>query len=151
MQEITQKVAIVQNGSALFQFIDKILRNTPFQGNASSAEGINEGYEIVGTFDSLEDLNRAYNMAYIDFILYDLKTNNDFQILLNHRKKQATQCKLSPREKEVMSLLAKGLVYKEIAETLDITLGTLKQYIHIIYKKLGVSNKTEAINIYFNR
>ena len=143
MQEITQKIAIVQNGSTLFQFIDKTLRHTP--------EGINEGYEIVGTFDSLEDLNRAYNMAYIDFILYDLKTNNDFQILLNHRKKQATQCKLSPREKEVMSLLAKGLVYKEIAETLDITLGTLKQYIHIIYKKLGVSNKTEAINIYFNR
>ena len=143
MQEITQKIAIIQNGSTLFQLIDKTLRNTP--------EGINEGYEIVGIFDSLEDLNRAYNMAYIDFILYDLKTNNDFQILLNHRKKQATQCKLSPREKEVMTLLAKGLVYKEIAETLEITLGTLKQYIHIIYKKLGVSNKTEAINIYFNR
>ena len=138
MQEIIQKIAIVQNGSTLFQFIDKTLRNT-------------EGYEIVGIFDSLEDLNRAYNTAYIDVILYDLKNNSDFQILLNHRKKQATQCKLSPREKEVMSLLAKGLVYKEIAETLDITLGTLKQYIHIIYKKLGVSNKTEAINIYFNR
>ena len=50
-----------------------------------------------------------------------------------------------------MTLLAKGLVYKDIAETLAITLGTLKQYIHIIYKKLGVSNKTEAINLYFNR
>ena len=138
MQEITQKIAIVQNGTALFQFIDKTLRNT-------------EGYEIVGIFDSLEDLNRAYNMAYIDVILYDLKNDNDFQILLNHKKKQGCQCKLSPRENEVMSLLAKGLVYKEIAQTLAITLGTLKQYIHTIYKKLNVSNKTEAINLYFNR
>ena len=75
MQETIQKVAIVQNGSTLFQFIDKILRNT-------------EGYEIVGTFDSLEDLNRAYNIVYIDVILYDLKNNNDFQILLNHKKAQ---------------------------------------------------------------
>ena len=138
MQETIQKVAIVQNGSTLFQFIDKILRNT-------------EGYEIVGTFDSLEDLNRAYNIVYMDVILYDLKNNNDFQILLNHKKAKPCERKLSPRETEVMALLTKGLVYKEIAETLAITLGTLKQYIHIIYKKLGVSNKTEAINIYFNR
>ena len=143
MQEITQKVAIVQNGSTLFQFIDKTLRNTP--------EGINEGYEIVGIFDSLEDLNRQYNIAYIDVILYDLKNNSDFQILLNYKKAKPCERKLSPRETEVMALLAKGLVYKEIAETLNITLGTLKQYIHIIYKKLRVSNKTEAINIYFNR
>ena len=143
MQEITQKIAIVQNGSTLFQFIDKTLRNTP--------EGINEGYEIVGIFDSLEDLNRQYNIAYIDVILYDLKNNSDFQILLNYKKAKPCERKLSPRETEVMALLAKGLVYKEIAETLTITLGTLKQYIHIIYKKLGVSNKTEAINIYFNR
>ena len=138
MQETIQKVAIVQNGSTLFQFIDKILRNT-------------EGYEIVGTFDSLEDLNRAYNIVYMDVILYDLKNNNDFQILLNHKKAKPCERKLSPRETEVMALLTKGLVYKEIAQTLAITLGTLKQYIHIIYKKLGVSNKTEAINIYFNR
>ena len=138
MQETIQKVAIVQNGSTLFQFIDKILRNT-------------EGYEIVGTFDSLEDLNRAYNIVYIDVILCDLKHNSDFQILLNHKKAQPGERKLSPRETQVMALLTKGLVYKEIAETLAITLGTLKQYIHIIYKKLGVSNKTEAINIYFNR
>lgn len=138
MQEAIQKVAIVQNGSNLFQFIDKTLQNT-------------EGYEIVGIFDSIEDLNRQYNTAYIDIILYDLKNNGDFQILLNHKKAKPCERKLSPRENEVMALLAKGLVYKEIAETLAITLGTLKQYIHNIYKKLSVSNKTEAINIYFNR
>ncbi len=138
VQETNQKVAIVQNGSTLLQFIDKTLRHA-------------EGYEIVGVFDSLEDLNRSYNMAYIDVILYDLKNNGDFQVLINHRKAKSYEHKLSPRENEVMTLLAKGLVYKDIAETLAITLGTLKQYIHIIYKKLGVSNKTEAINLYFNR
>jgi len=38
------------------------------------------------------------------------------------------------------------LLYKEIAELLGITIGTVKQHIHKIYDKLQVTNKTEAIN-----
>ena len=62
--------------------------------------------------------------------------------------KNTPQYELTKREKEVLSYLSKGNLYKEIALKLNITLGSLKQYIHIIYKKLGVSNKTEAINKY---
>ena len=50
-----------------------------------------------------------------------------------------------------MEFFIDGLKYKEIAQSLAITLGTLKQYIHTIYEKLHASNKTQAINIYFNR
>ena len=57
---------------------------------------------------------------------------------------------LSAREKEVLTLIAKGLLYKEIAEKLFITTGTVKQHIHKIYEKLHVQNKTEAINKYFD-
>jgi LuxR family transcriptional regulator, maltose regulon positive regulatory protein len=42
------------------------------------------------------------------------------------------------------------MLYKEIAETIGVTLGTIKQYVHIIYTKMGVTNRTEAINSYFN-
>ena len=56
------------------------------------------------------------------------------------------QYELTKRKKEVMALLAKGLLYKEIAAILNITMGTLKQYIHLIYKKLDVVNRTEALN-----
>ena len=38
------------------------------------------------------------------------------------------------------------LTYKEIADSLQISTGTVKQHIHKIYGKLQVSNKTEAIN-----
>ena len=62
---------------------------------------------------------------------------------------QPPQYPLTKREKEVMHLLKKGHLYKEIAQNLGISMGSLKQYIHIIYKKLGAANRTEALNIYF--
>ena len=58
---------------------------------------------------------------------------------------------LSPREKEIMGQLSKGLQYKEISSLLQITTGTVKQHIHKIYNKLQVSNKTEAINLFLSR
>ena len=53
---------------------------------------------------------------------------------------------LTQREQEILQLLSKGLLYKEIGDQLGITTGTVKQHIHKIYEKLHVSNKTEAIN-----
>ncbi|MBL7731325.1 MAG: response regulator transcription factor [Chitinophagaceae bacterium] len=53
---------------------------------------------------------------------------------------------LTPREKEVLELLAKGMLYKEIAEQLQISFHTVRQHIGKIYEKLHVQNKTEAIN-----
>jgi len=53
---------------------------------------------------------------------------------------------LSPRENEVLNYLAKGLLYKEIANNLNISTNTVRQHIHKIYEKLHVQNRTEAIN-----
>jgi DNA-binding NarL/FixJ family response regulator len=53
---------------------------------------------------------------------------------------------LSTREKEILELVAKGLLYKEIAEELGISFNTVRQHIGNIYEKLHVQNKTEAIN-----
>jgi DNA-binding NarL/FixJ family response regulator len=53
---------------------------------------------------------------------------------------------LSTREKEVLEHLAKGLLYKEIADLLGISFHTVRQHIGNIYEKLHVQNKTEAIN-----
>ena len=58
---------------------------------------------------------------------------------------------LSKRENEVLELLSTGLLYKEIAEQLGVTTGTIRQHIHKIYEKLHVGNRTEAINKMLNR
>jgi DNA-binding NarL/FixJ family response regulator len=58
---------------------------------------------------------------------------------------------LSKRENEILLLLSKGLLYKEIAEQLSISTGTVRQHIHRIYEKLHVQNRTEALNKAFGK
>lgn len=53
---------------------------------------------------------------------------------------------LTVTEKEVLDLLAQGLLYKEIADKKNVTIDTIKKHIGNIYRKLQVSNKIEAIN-----
>jgi len=58
---------------------------------------------------------------------------------------------LSKRENEILQLLAKGLLYKEIANNLSISVNTVRQHIHNIYEKLHVQNRTEALNKAFGK
>jgi DNA-binding NarL/FixJ family response regulator len=58
---------------------------------------------------------------------------------------------LSNREKEVLALLSKGFLYKEISDQLFISTGTVRQHIHHIYEKLHVQNRMEAINKFYGR
>ncbi len=56
--------------------------------------------------------------------------------------------KLTERENEVLYLLNQGLLYKEVADQLNLSIDTIKKHTSHIYRKLEVSNKTEALNIY---
>jgi DNA-binding NarL/FixJ family response regulator len=53
---------------------------------------------------------------------------------------------LTAKELEILELLADGLSYKLIADKLFISINTIKTHIYHIYEKLGVTNKTQAIN-----
>jgi len=52
---------------------------------------------------------------------------------------------LSPREEEILDLLAAGLLYKEIAAKLDVSQETVRTHIRHIYGKLHVHTRTEAV------
>lgn len=52
---------------------------------------------------------------------------------------------LSPREQEVLDCLARGFLYKEIADNLHISYETVHTYIRRIYEKLQVRTRTEAV------
>lgn len=53
--------------------------------------------------------------------------------------------KLSPVELTILQLLARGLLYKEVAVQLGISLGTVRTHVWHIYRKLQVHNRTEAV------
>ena len=58
---------------------------------------------------------------------------------------------LSNREKEILVLLSRGLMYKEIAAELFISQETVRKHVYHIYEKLHVGNRVEAVNKFYGR
>jgi len=58
---------------------------------------------------------------------------------------------LSKREQEIVTLLSKGLRYKEIAGMLFVSTETVRTHIRNIYEKLQVNSRTEALNKVFQK
>src|SRR6201996_7340403 len=58
---------------------------------------------------------------------------------------------LSNREKEILELLARGMLYKEIAAKLFISQETVRKHVYHIYEKMHVNNRVEAINKFYGR
>lgn len=56
---------------------------------------------------------------------------------------------LTEKEKQILNLVSKGYLYKEIANELNNSINTIKQHIRHIYEKLHVQNKVEAVNKIF--
>jgi DNA-binding NarL/FixJ family response regulator len=67
------------------------------------------------------------------------------------RKPQSDMETLTKREEEILSLLAKGYFYKEIAEQLGVTIHTVKAHSHHVYEKLHVQSRTEAVLKYIEK
>ena len=51
---------------------------------------------------------------------------------------------LTPRERDVLALLAQGESNKRIAAALNLSIGTVKGYVSAIFEKLGVDDRTQA-------
>ena len=58
---------------------------------------------------------------------------------------------LTPKEKEILKALSKGLRYKEIASDMHISIETVRSHVRRIYEKLQVQSRTEALNKIYNR
>jgi two-component system NarL family response regulator len=72
----------------------------------------------------------------------------DVETLLAERKGHRT---LSPRELQIVELLAKGMRNKEIAVTLDMSETTVQVHLRNMFKKLGVGERTGAIAVAVRR
>lgn len=66
----------------------------------------------------------------------------------NETQMDGETVELSPREREVLELLARGYLYKEIAEMLKISVQTVNTYIRRIYEKLHVRSRAQAVAKY---
>lgn len=60
-------------------------------------------------------------------------------------RKTSVTNRLAPREVEVLHLLSTGLPYKQIADELELSMGTIRTYVRRLYSKLEVNCRTEAV------
>ena len=58
---------------------------------------------------------------------------------------------LTPREQEVLDLLAEGMTYQEIADVLVVSVHTVDSHLRKIYGKLRVRNRTQAAIMWLQR
>ncbi len=61
-----------------------------------------------------------------------------------HSDKPEPDAGLTPRERDVLTLIGKGLTLQEVADGLNITHNTSAGYVKVIYRKLNISSRAEA-------
>jgi DNA-binding NarL/FixJ family response regulator len=104
---------------------------------------------VVSGFSEAEEIQRIYSeysiSAYIEKRTFDRAT---FKRILDDTKTAARATDelstLTEREREVLNLLAQGLVNKEIAEKLVISTNTVKRHLKAVFEKLGVHTRSAA-------
>jgi HD-like signal output (HDOD) protein/DNA-binding CsgD family transcriptional regulator len=63
----------------------------------------------------------------------------------SQRKRHVDPCPLSDRELSVLQGLAKGGIYKQVAEELELSTSTVRSHLHNIYGKLGALDRAQAV------
>ncbi|MEE9543543.1 MAG: response regulator transcription factor [Thermodesulfobacteriota bacterium] len=99
---------------------------------------------LMGDTDS-ELLCRAIHSVFGGEIWVDKKTVKNLLTGLGSIKNTNSAGKLSPREKEIVALVASGYRNKEIGLKLCISEPTVKTHLYRVFQKLGISNRPQLV------
>jgi putative nucleotidyltransferase with HDIG domain len=80
--------------------------------------------------------------AQLRTVMYDLPLPST-----GNRPRQIDPCPMSTREVDVLRRLAKGMVYKQIANELGLSTSTVRTHLHNVYGKLGAMDRAQAVLI----
>jgi two-component system, NarL family, response regulator len=120
---------------------------------------------VLTTYDGDEDIYRALHAGAKSYLLKEMPRKDLLDAIRNvHAGKlqippevaarlaeRVYSSELSERELDVLKLIVKGKGNKEIGSLLNLTEGTVKSYIHHIFSKLGVTDRTEAATLALQR
>lgn len=93
----------------------------------------------------LKASGQASSVAYLSTLLKAFIQPDTFCLSTSLTETQPLFDPLSVREREVLRLIAVGRKNREIADELVVVTGTVKAHVNMIYQKLGVSNRVQAI------
>lgn len=89
-----------------------------------------------------EEILETVRMVARGHVVFD---SSVWSALAQEGEDEANGVQLSPREREVLLLLSRGLGNREIGEELGVSIETVKTHIERLYKRLGVTSRTDAV------
>jgi DNA-binding NarL/FixJ family response regulator len=110
------------------------------RASLAAALRTSDEFEIVGVAAS-----SAGVPASADVVLFARSTDALSAARQPTSTETATPTVLSNREREILALLADGLVNKQIAARLGISPNTVKTHLELLFDKLGVTTRAEAV------
>ena len=116
---------------------------------------------ILTTYDTDDEISRALKAGAKAYVLKDIVAGDLVACIRDvlagktyiapaaaaKLAEGVTRVQLTPREMASLKLLADGKANKEIATALDISERTVKTHLAHLFEKLGVTSRTEAINV----
>ncbi len=116
---------------------------------------------VLTTFDGDDDIYRSLRAGALGYLLKDVTRQQLIEAIerVYHRERvlppslaakiaaRIGEVELTPRETEILQLIADGQSNKTIADNLHRSEGTVKSHVVSILRKLGANGRTEAINI----
>lgn len=127
----------------------KILVLTVFIGDDKIFEALKSGADgYLLKKQSFELLNQALIELKNDGAPMSPEVAKKVITFFHKSKSHSDDFSLTQREKEVLSLIVKGYLYKEIADKMGVTIDAIKKHAHNIYEKLQVRNRTEVARKY---
>jgi DNA-binding NarL/FixJ family response regulator len=158
--EVTADVALVDLRMPVLDGVSAIAR----LGEISPALHV----LVLTTYDSDADIRRAVAAGATGYVLKDAPREELFRAIrgtargesylspavasrLVDQVRAPDQDALSPREVEVLTLVAQGSANKEIARALRLSEATVKSHLLHIFEKLGAADRTHAVTIALRR
>ncbi|HAA84346.1 MAG TPA: hypothetical protein DCE01_06155 [Thermodesulfobacterium commune] len=101
---------------------------------------------IIALYTDLELFKKALKVIKKGEIWIDNKYLK--QLVNNLENLKEKRLPLTPKEKEIISLVCKGLSNKQIADKLNISEQTVKAHLNRIFRKLNVQSRTQLVSIF---
>lgn len=167
LEEDMQVVGMARNGEELLKLVRDLRPDVcimdiemPVMSGLDAAEQLkNDSCKVIilTTFARSGYFERARKAGVSGYLLKDSPSEelaNTIRVIMGGRRVYDPELieiaysednPLTAREEEVLRLIAEGKNTQEIAKSLFITIGTVRNYVSVIFDKLQVSNRIEAI------
>ncbi|HEY2164600.1 MAG TPA: helix-turn-helix transcriptional regulator [Gemmatimonadaceae bacterium] len=118
-----------------------VARSEELRARLAAALAADPAFEVVGVGSTLEDVAPSADVLIVARDIEDATQNAHVDASVTAQ----AGASLTNREREILALLADGLGNKQIAARLGISTNTVKTHLELLFEKIGVSSRAEAV------